>query len=91
MLLRIIIVGGLLIAALVVVKQERVLARFGVVGKCIVTATPYGEKVTEGQWWSCNEGTLTGFPVLDRKSCETRGFRGEFQIWYCPAPIESPY
>jgi hypothetical protein len=91
MLLRIILVGAVLIAALVVVKQERVLARIGIVGKCAVTATPAGEKVNEGQWWSCDEGALTGFPVLDRKSCESRGFRGRLEIWYCPAPIESPY
>lgn len=93
MFVRLILVGALLIAGLVYVKQERVLARIGLVGTCVTIPPPadLAAKHEAPQWWSCSEGVLAGYPSLELKSCDTTGIYGQREIWYCPESIETPY
>jgi hypothetical protein len=86
-LFKIALVGALLAAALFLLQQQQVFQRAGVVGHCTVVGAPAGQDVT-GQWWSCAEGVLTGFPSLARDSCQYRFSQPDRQVWYCPAPLE---
>jgi hypothetical protein len=89
-LFKIALIGTALAAALFLLKQQHVFQRVGVVGSCTVISAPAGEPEDGGQWWSCRQGGLTGFPSLTRDSCESRFFRAGREIWYCPAPLEQP-
>jgi hypothetical protein len=91
-ILRIVLFGALAIVGLVFVKQDRVLARIGVMGSCVPSLAAVGSKGPErsAQWWSCNEG-LAGYPTLELKSCASAGFVGKRELWYCLRPIASPY
>jgi hypothetical protein len=86
-LFKIALVGAALAAALFLLKQQHVFQRAGIVGSCQVVGAPAGES-SEGQWWSCREGALTGFPSLIRDSCDRRFVRAGREVWYCPAPLE---
>jgi len=86
-LFKIALVGAGLAAALFLLKQQQVFQRAGIVGHCTVIGAPAGESQS-GQWWSCSEGVLTGFPSLVRDSCDYRFSQVGRQVWYCPAPLE---
>lgn len=93
MILRILLVGVILAAGLTYLKQERVLARVGISGRCVpsLPAADAGSEKRRAQWWSCAEGALTGYPSLELKGCHSAGFYGPREIWYCTSPITSPY
>lgn len=86
-LFKIALVGAALAAALVLLKQQHVFQKVGVVGSCQVIGAPAGGS-RDGQWWSCSEGALTGFPSLARDSCDREFATGSREVWYCPAPLE---
>lgn len=89
-LFKIALVGAALAAALVLLKQQHVFQRAGIIGSCEVVAAPAGESEQGGQWWSCSEGALTGFPSLTRDSCTRQLATGGREYWHCPAPLERP-
>jgi hypothetical protein len=66
-MLRILMVGAAIVAAMIFAQREHWLARAGLVGNCRIIAAPYGDTA---QWWSCRQGVLTGFPVLTRHDCD---------------------
>ena len=73
-----------IVVALVFAKEEGLFERSGIVGECEVIAAPFGDT---GEWWSCSEGFLTGFPRLERDNCNFRGaFVGE-EVWRCAIPL----
>ncbi len=86
-MLRVVIASLLVIAAMVAVKDGRLLARAGVVGSCTAVVAPEGKA---GYWHSCKEGKLEGWPDLSRKSCTSAGFVGNVELWRCPTPIGGP-
>jgi hypothetical protein len=92
MILRIVLVGALAVAGLVYVKQDRVLARVGIVGTCVRSFPVAGASAAERQeqWWSCSEGKVTGFPSLELTSCKSAGFLGKREIWSCEDWIADP-
>ena len=63
-LFKIALVGAVVAASLFLLKQQHVFQRAGIIGSCVVVAAPAGES-SEGQWWSCREGVITGFPIAD--------------------------
>jgi hypothetical protein len=63
--------------------------RAGLLSRCTKVAAPYGTKLP-GEWWSCTEGAVSGYKSLVRDSCDSKGFYGKTQLWYCPSPIGSP-
>jgi hypothetical protein len=91
MILRILLVGAIAIGALTYVKQDSVLARFGLVGSCTPAEPAAGATLEQrsAQWWSCGSGSMTGYPSLERRSCDSLGFAGTREVWACRIPIES--
>lgn len=84
---KIILAGATIVALLAIGQREQWFERAGVVGGCEVIATPFGQK---GQWWSCREGVLTGYPSLVRQNCDVTNTTQNRQYWHCPQPIERP-
>jgi hypothetical protein len=87
-LFKIALVGAALAAALVLLKQQHVFQRAGIIGSCQVIGAPAGSTQRDGQWWSCREGALTGYPSLTRDSCDREFARAGREVWYCPAPLQ---
>ena len=85
-MLRILIVGAAIAAALVVAQRDHWFERAGLVGTCRITSGPYGDTA---QWWSCRQGVITGYPVLTRHQCDNKGVVLDREIWRCPTPLES--
>jgi hypothetical protein len=81
-MLRIVLVGVLIFAALVAVKDGRLLKRAHIVGVCEVYA-----QTGDGAWHACYPGRLTGRPSLQGNGCTDRGLRGDAEVWHCPAPL----
>ena len=86
-MLRILIVGVAIAAALVVAKRDHWVERAGLVGTCRL-AQPLTPRDT-AQWWSCRQGVLTGFPVLTRHDCDEHGIVLGRELWRCATPLES--
>lgn len=82
---KLILAAVAIVVTLAVAKQEGWFHRAGIVGSCENITAPFGDT---GEWWSCTEGFLTGFPRLERDSCEFRGaFVGE-EVWRCAIPLK---
>jgi hypothetical protein len=86
MLWKIMFVAVLVGAALVLVKQEQLLEKAGLVGYCEVVRPPPGE---EGEWHGCHEGLMSGYPNLVKDSCEREGRRPGIEYWRCPVSLQS--
>jgi len=86
MLWRVVIVGVLVVAVMVAVKDGRLLRNAGLTGSCAAAATPTGQS---GYWKACTRGRLSGRPDLSRQGCTARGLAGRIEYWRCPAPIGS--
>jgi hypothetical protein len=89
-LLKIAIVAAGIAGLLVMAQSQRWFERAGLLSHCEVTAAPYGTRLHGGQWWSCTEGAISGFPNLRRDHCESKGVIGHAQLWYCPVAINRP-
>jgi hypothetical protein len=86
-MLRIVIVGAAIAAALIVAKRDHWFERAGLVGTCRITQPGYVNDTA--QWWSCRQGLITGYPVLTRNQCDSTGFASSRELWRCPTPLES--
>jgi hypothetical protein len=84
MLFKIVFVGMLVAAAMMFIKQDRVMQRLGLAGSCSVVATPLGQ---DGVWHACKPGKLAGRPDLSLSSCESRALVGKVEYWRCPAAV----
>jgi hypothetical protein len=89
-LIKIAIVAAGIAGLLVLAQNQRWFERAGLLSRCNVSAAPYGSQLRGGQWWSCTEGAISGFPNLARDHCESKGLIGHTQLWYCPVPISRP-
>jgi hypothetical protein len=85
-MLRVLMVGAAIAAAMIVAQKEHWLAKAGLVGSCHTVSAPYGDTA---QWWSCSQGVLTGYPVLTRNECDEHGIVLDREYWRCPTPLES--
>jgi hypothetical protein len=86
-LTKIVMAGVLIIALMVVARQEGWAQRVGVTGSCMATQAPSSSE--SGAWYMCRQGILTGFPNLETDSCDSVGFVGKRQVWSCSAPLVS--
>ena len=85
MVKRIVVIGALLAAGMVAVKDGRVLRDAGLTGSCTVAQTlANGEQIE-----SCSSGKLEGAPDLSRNGCSNAGPYAGRVYWRCPAPIVS--
>jgi hypothetical protein len=85
-MLRILMVGAAIAAALVFAQREHWIARAGFVGTCRLAPVPIGDTA---QWWTCRQGLLTGYPVLTRHECVDQGIVLGRELWRCPTPLET--
>jgi hypothetical protein len=81
---RIILIAVLIVAFLAYAKQERYLERSGLVHNCQTVATPTGQ---DGQWKSCEQGILDGYPDLSLDACDRMGRIPGREFWRCPVPL----
>src|SRR5262245_31636592 len=81
---KILLVGALVAAVLVVVKDGRVLAHARLLSACTQVTRP-GEQ--EAAYQVCRKGRLDGYPDLTNKSCVPVGIVRSRQMWRCPVPV----
>jgi hypothetical protein len=85
MVKRIVLIGALLVAGMVAIKDGRVLRDAGLTGSCVVAQTlASGEQIE-----ACSSGKLEGAPDLSRNGCSNSGLYAGFVYWRCPAPVVS--
>ena len=85
MFLKILLTGLVLIAAMVAVKDGRLLARAGLVGGC----TQISVASDGASWQACKRGRLEDYPNLAGKSCTSFGVKRGREDWHCPAELIS--
>ena len=83
-MIRILATAALSAALLVLVQEQDVLHRAGLLGSCAQIAAPAG---SWGEWWACEAGALTGSSDLSGRSCERMGRRAGYEYWRCPAAL----
>jgi hypothetical protein len=86
MLLRIVLVGAVLVAAMVAIKDGRILRDAGLTGSCSSVVAPPGQHTF---WQACKKGRLEGRPDLSRQGCTAVTIRNAVEWWRCPASIGS--
>jgi hypothetical protein len=86
MLLKIIIVGALLVGAMAVIRDGRVLKDAGLLSKCS-TVTIDGK--SDQTVLSCSKGRLDGWPNMTAQSCNLIAVRPSREYWRCQAPVVS--
>jgi hypothetical protein len=81
----IVFIAVLIAAAMIAVKNGRILRAGGMVGHCAVVQTS-----SDGQQWeACSSGKLEGAPDLSRNGCTSAGLYAGQTYWRCPAPVAS--
>jgi hypothetical protein len=81
---RIVLVAVLIVATLAFAKQNHYFERSGIVHACTLVAAPAGQ---DGEWHSCRQGWLDGYPDLSMDSCDRMGRTADREYWRCPAPL----
>jgi len=83
MLIRVVVLGALVVALLIAVKDGRILRETGLTGACSSAQT-----LADGtQLQACRSGRLVGRPDLSRQGCTVAGLTGTYQYWHCPAAV----
>jgi hypothetical protein len=85
MFIKILLVGALVFAGMVIIKDGRILARAGLTASCSEAKRSGQDDVVQ----ACKRGRLEGYPNLTQKSCVSIGIRGHVEYWRCPAPVVS--
>ena len=83
MLSRIVAAAVVVFAAMVMIKDGRVLRTTGLTASCSVVQTA-GDGT---QLDACRPGKLEGRPSLASRSCTSAGMRGSLEYWRCPAQL----
>ena len=83
-MLRIFLVGAAIVTVFVFAKRDHWLERAGLVGTCEIISAPAGDT---GQWWSCKEGLVSGYPMLTQENCDSREVVAKRELWRCPTPL----
>jgi hypothetical protein len=85
MIIRIVVVGVLVLALMIAIKDGRVLRKTGLTGACSSAQT-----LSDGtQLEACRSGKLAGRPDLSHNGCTVEGLTGTYQYWRCPAAVLS--
>jgi hypothetical protein len=85
LLIRIVLVGAVLAAALALVQQQRVLENAGLLGYCSTIATPKGQT---GHWHACQPGKLTARPSSRFSPAPAQAPTGKVEYWRCPTELQ---
>jgi hypothetical protein len=86
MLLKILVVGAVLIAAMGAIRDGRILRDAGLLHSCTAVAVNRNADPTE---MSCSKGRLDGFPDLTNRNCKLIAARPKREYWRCAAPLVS--
>jgi hypothetical protein len=89
-LIKIALVAAAIAITLGVAQQQNWFERAGLLSSCTEVPAPFNSGGSGGQWWSCKEGALSGLPNLAADHCDSRGVRGNTELWYCATPITHP-
>jgi hypothetical protein len=85
MIKRVVFVGVLIFAVMLVVKDGRFTRQIGLAGACSVSQTlADGSQVEQ-----CHAGKLAGRPDLTRQGCKAAGISGADEYWRCPSSVVS--
>jgi hypothetical protein len=84
MFIKILLVGSLVFAGMLIIKDGRILARAGLTASCSEVSTRSGQ---DNVVQACKRGRLEGYPNLTQKSCVSIRIRQGVQYWTCPAPV----
>ena len=82
----VVVAAALILAAMVMIKDGRLLRGAGLTGGCSSIITPSGQT---GAWQKCTPGKLQGAPNLSRQGCTAVRSFGKTELWRCPARIGS--
>ena len=83
-MLRILVAATLVMLAMAVVKDGRLLQQAGLLSTCESVTTPAGQT---GYWHACRGGRLDGHRDLSRHACKSRSRASNFEYWRCPTPV----
>ena len=83
---KMILYASVVVAAMIAIKDGRVLEPTGLVGRCSAVSGPQGDAAT---WQACRAGKLEGRPNLVRKSCTSAGVVEGVEYWRCPTRVDS--
>jgi hypothetical protein len=81
---RIFLVFAAAATVLVLAKERHWFEQTGVLGSCTRAYAPPGDT---GQWWSCEEGWLSGYPRLEKEGCRIERRPAAREVWRCPLPL----
>jgi len=77
----ILLIAACILAAMIAIKDGRVLRSTGMTATCTVV-----QRSAEGaDLAACRPGKLEGRPDLRRRGCLDAGIVGTYQYWRCPA------
>ncbi|HEV7133957.1 MAG TPA: hypothetical protein VGN27_09540 [Gaiellaceae bacterium] len=85
MIKRVVVVGVVILALMIVVKDGRVLRDAGLTGSCSIAQT-FGDGT---QLEACRAGKLAGRPDLSHDGCKDVGVTGTYEYWRCPASVQA--
>jgi len=85
MIKRVVVIGALILALMIAVKDGRVLRDAGLTGSCSV-AQAYADGT---QLEACHAGKLAGRPDLSRQGCHDVALTSTDEYWRCPASVTS--
>ena len=83
MLSRIFAAAAVVFAAMVMIKDGRVLRTTGLTGSCSVMQT----FTDSSELAACRAGKLEGRPDLSHRGCRSVGLSATYEYWRCPAPV----
>jgi hypothetical protein len=86
MLLKILVVGALLVGAMAVIRDGRVLKDAGLLSRCSAVTVSGKQDPT---LLSCSKGRLDGWPNMTNQSCNLISVHPRHQYWRCQAPVVS--
>jgi hypothetical protein len=86
MLVKILVVGAVLIAAMAAIRDGTVLRDAGLLSSC---STVSAHAQTDSSTLSCSKGRLDGFPDLTNKSCSLISVHPTREYWRCDASVVS--
>jgi hypothetical protein len=87
---RMILIAVLIVAFLAYAKQERYFEQAGLVHNCEAITAPAGQG-GDGEWRSCEQGLIDGYPDLSLDACDRMGRTTDREFWRCPVPLASGF
>jgi hypothetical protein len=85
---RLLLLASVVVAAMALVKDGRVMREAGLFGSCSVVHSSSGAAT---HWRACKSGRLSGKPDLSHQSCKRWGELHGLDYWRCEASITAAY